>query len=128
MSDERSTVPRPLVGFLERPDGEAERTNSCGDVMRIQVRLVDGVVVEAVSTVHGCATALACANAAAALARGRRAVDIIRNLEPQSIVDVLDGLPDDHLFLAQQAADTVCGAVRDALVSEREGWKKLYRR
>jgi nitrogen fixation NifU-like protein len=115
------------MGFLDRPDGEAERVNSCGDVMRIQVKLAQGVVTEAASTVQGCATALACASAAAALARGRTAADIVRRIDPQSIVDVLDGLPDDHLFLAEQAADTLRGAVMDALLSEREEWKKPYR-
>lgn len=127
MDEPRMRSTKPLVGHLAHPDGEAERTNGCGDVMRIQVKLEDGIVTEAATTVHGCATALACANAAAALARGRTAAQILRGLTSGDLVGVLDGLPEDHLFLAEQALDTLHGAVRDALLGASDGWKKLYR-
>ena len=78
-------------------------------------------------TAQGCATALACANAAAALARGRTAAQILRGLTSGDLVGVLDGLPENHHFLAEQALDTLHGAVRDALLGGRDGWKKLYR-
>jgi NifU-like protein involved in Fe-S cluster formation len=125
MSPARST--RPLLGRLERPDGEAERTNHCGDVMRIQVNVERGDVVEAAFTVQGCASALAAANAAAALARGRSAADVLRSITAEAIAAVLDGMPEDHFFLAEQARDTLHGAVRDALINSAEDWKKLYR-
>jgi len=124
-SQGRST--RPLAGHLARPDGWAERTNPCGDLIRIEVRLVNGIVTEASCTVHGCATALACANAAAALARGMSVADAIRTVTTESIIEVLGGLPPDHEDLAAMAARTLHGAVEDAILCSRESWKKLYR-
>jgi NifU-like protein involved in Fe-S cluster formation len=112
---------------MPRPDGEAERSNACGDTMRIQVMLANGVVSEATCTVHGCTVALACAQAAAALVRGRTPADVLHRLTASSLIDVLDGLPDDHEHMAEMAVETVHGAVRDALLSSREHWKKLYR-
>jgi NifU-like protein involved in Fe-S cluster formation len=95
--------------------------------MRIQVMLDGALVTEVAFTVRGCTTALACANAAAALARGRTVAQILREVDCRSVIDVLDGLPDDHTFLAQQATDTLHGAVRDALLNASDGWKKIYR-
>ena len=33
--------PRPLSGPMQRPDGEAERSNSCGDTIRIQTEVLE---------------------------------------------------------------------------------------
>ncbi len=118
---------RPLLGPIPRPDGEAERSNACGDTMRIQVRLGNGVVSEAACTVHGCTVALACAQAAAALARGRTPAEVLRRLSAAALIEVLDGLPEDHEHMAEMAIETLHGAVEDALLNSREEWKKLYR-
>ena len=125
MPPARSTT--PLSGPITRPDGQAERTNSCGDTMLIQVQLDNGVVSEAACTVHGCTVALACAQAAAALVRGRTPADALRRLTASSLFEVLDGLPDDHEHMAEMAVQTLHGAVQDALLNSREEWKKLYR-
>ena len=110
MHGSRST--RPLTGPIPRPDGEAERSNSCGDTA---------------CTVRGCTVALACAQAAAALARGRTPADVLRRMTASSLIEVLEGLPDDHEHMAEMAAETLHGAVQDALLNSREQWKKLYR-
>ena len=125
MHGTRST--RPLTGPIARPDGQAERTNGCGDTILIQVRLDNGVVSEAACLVHGCTVALACAQAASALARGRTPAEVLRRLTASSLVEVLDGLPDDHEHMAEMAAATLHGAVQDALLNSREEWKRLYR-
>ncbi|MBW2263605.1 MAG: iron-sulfur cluster assembly scaffold protein [Deltaproteobacteria bacterium] len=125
MHGSRST--RPLSGSIPRPDGEAERSNSCGDTIRIQVRLDNGVVSEAACTVHGCTVALACARAATALARGKTPADVLRRMTASSLIEVLEDLPDDHEHMAEMAAETLHGAVEDALLNSREEWKKLYR-
>ncbi len=115
------------MGPIARPDGEAERSNACGDTIRIQVRLGNGVVSEAACMVRGCTVALACAQAAAALARGRTPADVLRRLGAPALIEVLDGLPDDHEHMAEMAVETLRGAVEDALLNSREQWKKLYR-
>jgi nitrogen fixation NifU-like protein len=118
---------RPLMGPLPAFDGEAERMGSCGDTVYIQVKLERGIVSEAGFQIDGCAVTLACANAAVALARGRRVADVLRLVTPEAVIEILGGLPEDHEHCARLACNALRGAVEDALLGSGDSWRKLYR-
>lgn len=116
----------PLMGRLDDPDGEAERSGKRGGIANVQVRLRDGVVTDAVFLVHGCSVTMACLSAACALSRGRTPGQIRREVTEERIDEVLGGLPEDHEHCARLARATLLGAIEDALLNSREKWRKLY--
>jgi nitrogen fixation NifU-like protein len=80
-------------GTLDAPTAEAEGANPlCGDRIRIQVRVDDGVVHDARFTADACALCIASASLLTEHARGRR-VNEIDALDVASIAAWLEGEP-----------------------------------
>jgi nitrogen fixation NifU-like protein len=80
-------------GSLDSPDAEASGENPvCGDSLRLQLRVVDGVIRDARWQVEGCAPAIAVASAGSELLRGM-ALPEARRLDRVALSDAVGGLP-----------------------------------
>ena len=98
-------------GRLEGPDRVGESgTPNRGPFTRLELRIRDGIVVEARFQSHGCGPTIACGSALTELVIGRSLAEA-RALTPDNLVTALDGLPGDKLH----CADTAIAALRDAL-------------
>jgi nitrogen fixation protein NifU and related proteins len=98
-------------GRLAAPDriGLAGTPNH-GPFMRLELRIVDGRIVEARFQTHGCGPSIACGSALTELVIGRTLAEA-QQLSPENLVAALDGLPDDK----RHCADTAIAALRSAL-------------
>ena len=81
------------VGEIENPDGEGTVGNAtCGDIMRITLRIVDDVIVDAKFQTFGCAAAIATSSTATQMIIGMKVEDALK-VTNAKVVEYLEGLP-----------------------------------
>lgn len=82
-----------FAGDLDSPGAIATEGNpTCGDVVRIAVEVVDGVIVAARFRTLGCAVAIAASDAVCELVAGQNAA-AAQFLHLDEVVAALDGIP-----------------------------------
>ena len=99
-------------GSMKRPDGHARVTGPCGDTNEIYLRIKSGIIHDAKFVTDGCMYSLAACNAATQLATGKTLHQCL-SIDQRSILDHIQGLPDDHAHCALLAATTLYQAVSD---------------
>ncbi|MBW1896533.1 MAG: iron-sulfur cluster assembly scaffold protein [Deltaproteobacteria bacterium] len=102
---ERWRNPR-FMGRMENPTAYACVTGNCGDTMEIFLRLEEDAVVEASYTTDGCGCGAACASVACELAVGKKTKEIA-DVTGETILEVLEGIPEDDIHCAFLAAETL---------------------
>ena len=85
---------------------------SCGDVMRISIRVRDGRVVEARFRTFGCGTAIAASSVATELICGR-ALEEVRRFSNEEVSAALGGLPPAKSHCPILAEEAVRAAAED---------------
>ena len=101
------------VGEIENADGVGQVGNAkCGDIMRITLKIDDGVVTDAKFTTFGCGSAIATSSMATEMIKGKP-VEEAMGLSNQAVVEALDGLPAHKLHCSVLAEEAVKAAVKD---------------
>ena len=118
--------PRNL-GEMPAPDGFGRISGSCGDTMQIYLKVKDARVMDASFWTDGCGPSIASGSTVTELAKGK-SISEARRITQQDILDALGGLPEESLHCALLAADTLKEAIKDYLASNKEPWKRVYRR
>lgn len=102
------------AGDVADPEGAAQAGNeTCGDVVRLALKVADGVVVDARFRVQGCATAIASADAVCELVIGT-------SLTAASVIDsgklafALGGIPEDKMNCALIVLEALRAALEQA--------------
>lgn len=98
------------TGVGGRFNASATGVGSCGDKVRIDLRIENQVLEEVGFKPEGCVYTLACASAMSALAQGRT-IDEALELQPEDVARELEGLPDDHMHCARLAVNTLGEAI-----------------
>lgn len=111
--EEHARYPKNM-GDLATADGKALGKGSCGDAVEIALELDGDVITNIGHLPNGCAYTVACASAVTELARGKT-VEAALELQPEDVVAMLGGLPEDHLHCARLAVNTLGEAIADAL-------------
>lgn len=91
--------------------------------MEMFVRVRDGVVVECGFQTDGCGPTAVCGSVATEMASGKDLVDALGAVSAGAILDVLGGLPEEHVHCARLAAETLRLALADYLRRRKEPWK-----
>ena len=99
------------VGRISDPHGEAEITGNCGDTFSISFRLKNDKISETGFLTDGCGATLACGSALTEMLKGKSLYEA-RKLQPQHILDYLDGLPASHVHCAVLAIQTLKKALK----------------
>jgi nitrogen fixation NifU-like protein len=99
-------------------DGQSRVTGSCGDSMAVRLTFIGQRVVAATARSDGCAYSCTCALAAARLARGRTAAEIL-DISPAAIGRAAGGVPEDHRHCTTLAAAALQAAVDDHMQKKR---------
>ena len=95
------------TGTLEAPDAAVEVSNpACGDILRLAVRLENGIVREARYGARGCTAALACGSALTEWLTGRHLAEI-GTITAQSIEALVGGLAPESRHAAALCVDAV---------------------
>lgn len=100
------------VGRLEGANGTGIADGLCNDTMEITVRIENGRIEDARFYTDGCGATIACGSLMTKIVIGM-AVDEVRKITPQRMIDELDGLPEEHVHCATLTVMAVRNAIRN---------------
>ena len=101
------------VGKLDDADGIGEVGNAkCGDIMRMYIKVEDGIIVDCKFNTFGCGSAIATSSMATELIKGKPIEEALE-LSNKAVVEALDGLPAYKLHCSVLAEEAVKAAVKD---------------
>ena len=101
------------VGKIDDADGIGEVGNAkCGDIMRMYIKVKDGIITDCKFNTFGCGSAIATSSMATELIKGKSVEDALK-LSNQAVVEALDGLPAHKIHCSVLAEEAVRAAVKD---------------
>ena len=101
------------VGTIENADGVGEVGNAkCGDIMKIYLKIRDGVIEDVKFETFGCGSAIASSSMATELIKGKPVSEAIA-LTNKAVAESLDGLPAHKLHCSVLAEEAIKAALKD---------------
>lgn len=101
------------VGVIEDADGIGEVGNAkCGDIMRIYLKIQDGIISDAKFETFGCGSAIASSSMATELIKGKPIAQAMA-LTNKAVAEALDGLPAHKLHCSVLAEEAIKTALKD---------------
>ena len=101
------------VGEIPDADAVGEVGNAkCGDIMKIYMKIEDGIIVDTKFQTFGCASAIATSSMATELIKGK-SVEEALELSNKAVVEALDGLPPAKVHCSVLAEEAVKAAILD---------------
>ena len=101
------------VGKIDDADGVGEVGNAkCGDIMKMYLKVDDGVITDVKFNTFGCGSAIATSSMATEMIKGKPVEDALK-LTNQAVVEALDGLPPVKLHCSVLAEEAVKAALLD---------------
>ncbi len=101
------------VGKMEDASGVGEVGNAkCGDIMKMYLKIEDGIIVDAKFNTFGCGSAIATSSMATEMIIGK-SVDEALTLSNKAVVEALDGLPAHKIHCSVLAEEAVKAAIKD---------------
>ena len=101
------------VGKMDDADGIGEVGNAkCGDIMRMYIKVKDGIITDCKFNTFGCGSAIATSSMATELIKGKPVEEALQ-LSNQAVVEALDGLPPQKIHCSVLAEEAVQAAVKD---------------
>ena len=92
---------------------------SCGDIMKITMRIENGIVEEVKFLTYGCAAAVATSSVATKMIKGKTVEEALK-ITNQEVIDELGGLPAQKIHCSVLAE----GAIKEAIKNYLENYKK----
>lgn len=106
------------VGEIENADGEGTVGNaSCGDIMKITLKIENNVIVDAKFKTFGCAAAIATSSTATELIKGMTIEEALK-VTNKRVVEILGGLPAQKLHCSVLAEEAIKKAIEDYLAKK----------
>ncbi|MCL2057357.1 MAG: Fe-S cluster assembly scaffold protein NifU [Oscillospiraceae bacterium] len=103
------------AGKIENADGVGEVGNAqCGDIMRMYLKIDDGVITDAKFNTFGCGAAIATSSMATEMIKGKT-VDEALGLTNKAVMEALGGLPSAKMHCSVLAEEAVKAAIEDYL-------------
>jgi nitrogen fixation NifU-like protein len=104
--------PRNL-GKMDDADGIGEVGNAkCGDIMKMYLKIEDGIIKDVKFNTFGCASAIATSSIATEMIKGQKIEDALK-LSNKAVVEALDGLPPAKIHCSVLAEQAVKAALAD---------------
>ncbi|MEG1520389.1 MAG: Fe-S cluster assembly scaffold protein NifU [Clostridia bacterium] len=101
------------VGAIENADGIGQVGNaSCGDIMKIYLKIDNDIVTDAKFETFGCAAAIASSSTATQMIKGKP-LDYAMNLKNSEVVEELEGLPPQKIHCSVLAEEAIQAAIAD---------------
>lgn len=109
---EHFTNPRN-VGKIENADGVGEVGNArCGDIMKIYLKIENGIIVDVKFNTFGCGSAIASSSMATELIKGKPLSEAL-TLTNKAVAEALDGLPAHKMHCSVLAEEAIRSAIKD---------------
>ena len=101
------------VGVIEDADAIGEVGNAkCGDIMKMYLKIKDGIVVDVKFETFGCGSAIASSSMATEMIKGKPLSEV-RKLTNQAVTEALDGLPAHKIHCSVLAEEAIHSALED---------------
>ncbi len=101
------------AGEIADADGIGSVGNpSCGDVMKMYIKVADGRLIDIKYKTFGCAAAIACSSMASELVLGK-SLDEAGRLTREEVAEALGGLPEKKMSCSNLAPDAIRAAIED---------------
>lgn len=101
------------MGKMEDPDGVGTVGNPvCGDMMRLAIKVKDGIIVDAKVETFGCVAAIATSSKTTEMAIGMT-IEEAKALTRDMVAEQLEGLPPQKMHCSNLAADALHKAIED---------------
>ena len=101
------------VGEIPDADGIGEVGNAkCGDIMRMYIKVKDGIITDVKFMTFGCGSAIATSSMATELIKGKHIEEAVE-LSNKAVVEALDGLPAHKIHCSVLAEEAIKAAVKD---------------
>ena len=101
------------VGEIEHADGVGQVGNpKCGDIMKMYLKIDDGVITDVKFKTFGCGAAIATSSMATDLIKGKT-IDEALKLTNKAVVEALEGLPPIKVHCSVLAEQAVKAALSD---------------
>ena len=101
------------MGSIDNADGVGEVGNAkCGDIMKMYLKIKDGVIEDVKFETFGCGSAIASSSIATEMIKGKT-IDAALALTNKDVVDALGGLPAHKLHCSVLAEEAIKSAVKD---------------
>ena len=101
------------VGVIEDANGIGEVGNAkCGDIMKMYLKIEDGIVQDVKFETFGCGSAIASSSMATELIKGQP-VSEVKKLTNKAVAEALDGLPAYKMHCSVLAEEAIQSALED---------------
>ena len=101
------------VGEIENADATGMVGNAkCGDIMKVFLKIEDGVIVDAKFKTFGCGSAIATSSMATEMIKGKT-LDEALHLTNKAVAEALDGLPPIKMHCSLLAEQAVKSALKE---------------
>lgn len=101
------------VGEINEADGVGEVGNpTCGDIMRIYLKVKDNIIEDVKFKTFGCGAAVATSSITTELVKGKTIEEALE-LTNQKVAEALGGLPPAKMHCSNLAADALHKAIED---------------
>jgi len=109
---EHFTNPRNM-GEIPDADGIGEVGNAkCGDIMRMYLKIENGIIVDCKFKTYGCASAIATSSIATEMVKGHP-IEEAMSLSNKAVVEALGGLPAHKIHCSVLAEQAIKAALAD---------------
>ncbi|MDD4237984.1 MAG: Fe-S cluster assembly scaffold protein NifU [Desulfotomaculaceae bacterium] len=101
------------VGEITEPSGVGEVGNpTCGDIMKIFLKVEDNIIKDIKFKTFGCGAAIATSSMVTEMAKGKT-LDEALQISNKAVAEMLDGLPPQKMHCSNLAADALKKAIED---------------
>ena len=101
------------VGVIEDANAVGEVGNAkCGDIMKMYLKIEDGIVQDVKFETFGCGSAIASSSMATEMIKGKPLSEV-KNLTNQAVTEALDGLPAHKIHCSVLAEEAIQSALED---------------
>lgn len=101
------------MGDMENPSGVGNVGNPvCGDMMRLYLKIENGVIVDARFKTFGCGAAIASSSILTEMLKGKKIEDALK-ISNEAVAEALGGLPPTKMHCSVLAEDALKKALAD---------------
>ncbi len=101
------------VGEITNPSGTGQVGNAkCGDIMKMDIKIEDNVIVDVKFKTFGCGAAIATSSMATEMVIGKT-IDEALKITNKAVMEALDGLPPAKVHCSLLAEEAIQAAIED---------------
>ena len=99
-------------GFIENPDATGQIKGTCGDTVRMDLRIKGNVIQDARFWTDGCGASIACGSMLTKMVKGKT-IEHALMITSDELTTVLGGLPKENLHCSILAVNTLHKAIEN---------------